>query len=129
MPLAIYIAAHCYRAADAGMLIVRSMMMLGAELIWSLSSYYAKVPFRTFNGTCVPRAASPDGVCTRQAKNLRDRLGASLRDVAPAPADLVTPPSMWDLLSAIEHAEHEKMLRTQAETWAATHPKSKRAPS
>jgi hypothetical protein len=61
-----------------------------------------------------------------QAKRLRDRLGASLRDVAPAPADLVISPSMWDLLSVIECAEHEQTLRPQADAWAAAHPKRKR---
>ena len=61
-----------------------------------------------------------------QAKMLRDRLGASLRDMAPAPADLAIPTSMWDLLSAIERAEHEQILRPQADAWAAAHPKRKR---
>ena len=37
-----------------------------------------------------------------QAKTLCDRLGASLREIALAPADF--PASMWDLLSAIERA-------------------------
>ena len=60
-----------------------------------------------------------------QAKNLRDRLGASLRAVAPAPADLAISISMWDLLSAIEQTEHEQILRPQADAWAATHPKRK----
>jgi hypothetical protein len=64
-----------------------------------------------------------------QAKNLRDRLGASLRDVAPAPAELAITPSMWDLLSAIECAEHEQILRPQADAWAAAQPKRKRAAS
>jgi len=64
-----------------------------------------------------------------QAKNLCDRLGASLREMAPAPADLAIPPSMWDLLSAIERAEHEHILRPQAEAWALAHPKRMRAAS
>ena len=62
-----------------------------------------------------------------QAKNLCDRLGASLRDMAPAPADF--PTSMWDLLSAIERAEHEQILRPQADAWAAGHPKRRRTTS
>jgi hypothetical protein len=64
-----------------------------------------------------------------QAKNLRDLLGASLRAMAPAPTDLAIPASMWDLLSAIERAEHEQILRPQADAWAAAHPKRKRAES
>ena len=59
-----------------------------------------------------------------QAKNLCDRLGTSLRGIAPASADF--PTSMWDLLSAIERAEHEQILRPQADAWAAGHPKRKR---
>jgi hypothetical protein len=62
-----------------------------------------------------------------QAKNLCDRLGASLRDMAPASADF--PTSMWDLLSAIERSEHEQILRPQADAWAAAHPKRKRTSS
>ena len=62
-----------------------------------------------------------------QAKTLCDRLGASLREMAPAPADF--PASMWDLLSAIERAEHEQTLRPQADAWAAAHPKRQRAGS
>ena len=54
-----------------------------------------------------------------QAKTLCDRLGASLREIALAPADF--PASMWDLLSAIERAEHEQVLRPQADAWAAAH--------
>ena len=61
-----------------------------------------------------------------QAKKLRDQLGASLRDIVLVPADLAIPPSMWDLLSAIEQAEHEQTLRPQADAWAATHPKRRR---
>jgi hypothetical protein len=61
-----------------------------------------------------------------QAKILRDRLGTSLRVFAPAPADLAITPSMWDLLSATECAEHEQTLRPQADAWAAAHPKRKR---
>ncbi len=60
-----------------------------------------------------------------QTTKLHDRLGASLRAIAPAPADLAIPISMWDLLSAIERAEHEQILRPQAEAWAATHPTMK----
>ena len=59
-----------------------------------------------------------------QAKNLCDRLGTSLRDMAPATAD--SPTSMWDLLNAIERAEHEQILRPQADAWAVAHPKRKR---
>jgi hypothetical protein len=32
---------------------------------------------------------------------------------------------MWDLLSAIERAEHEQILKPKAEAWAAAHPKLK----
>jgi len=64
-----------------------------------------------------------------QAKMLRDRLGTALRDFAPAPADLAITPSMWDLLSAIERAEHEHILRPQAEAWALAHPNRKRTAS
>jgi hypothetical protein len=53
-----------------------------------------------------------------QTKDLRDRLGASLRASAPAPAELAIPPSMWDLLSAIELAEHEQIIKTQEEALA-----------
>ena len=60
-----------------------------------------------------------------QTPKLHDRLGASLRAIAPAPADLAIPISMWDLLSAIERAEHEQILRPKAEAWAAAHPKLK----
>ena len=63
-----------------------------------------------------------------QAKNLLDRLGAPLRDMAPSPADLVITTSMWDLLSAIERAEHEQNLRPLADAWAAAHLR-KRTPS
>ena len=56
-----------------------------------------------------------------QTQKLHDRLGASLRAMAPAPADLAIPISMWDLLSAIERAEHEQILRPQADAWAAAH--------
>jgi len=59
-----------------------------------------------------------------QTKKLRDRLGASLRESARA--SLAIPTSMWDLLSAIERAEHEQLLRAQADAWAAAHPKLKR---
>jgi hypothetical protein len=52
-----------------------------------------------------------------QATKLRDPLGASLR--AMAPADFDNTMSMWDLLSAVERAEHEHMLRPQADAWAA----------
>ena len=62
-----------------------------------------------------------------QAKNLRDRLGA--RDMVPGPAGLAIPTSMWELLSAIERAEHEQNLRPQADAWAAGHPTRKRAVS
>lgn len=61
-----------------------------------------------------------------QATKLRERLVASLRAIAPAPADLAIPVSMWDLLSAIERAEHEQILRPQADNWAAAHSKLKR---
>jgi hypothetical protein len=61
-----------------------------------------------------------------QARNLHDTLGASLRDMAPGPAELGIPTSMWDLLSAIERAEHEQILRPQADAWAADHSKRKR---
>ena len=64
-----------------------------------------------------------------QTKMLRDRLGVSLRAMAPAPAALAIPTSMWDLLSAIERAEHEQTLRPQADAWAAAHPRRKRADS
>jgi len=57
-----------------------------------------------------------------QTTKLRDRLGASLRAMAPAPADLAIPISMWDMLSAIERAEHEQILRPKAEAWAAAQP-------
>ena len=60
-----------------------------------------------------------------QATKLRERLGAS-RAIAPAPAGLAFPVSMWDLLSAIERAEHEQILRPQADNWAAAHSKLKR---
>ena len=63
-----------------------------------------------------------------QTQKLHDRLGASLRAMAPAPADLAIPISMWDLLSAIERAEHEQILRPQAEAWAAAHPKLRQRP-
>jgi hypothetical protein len=59
-----------------------------------------------------------------QATKLRDQLGASLR--AMAPTDFDTPISMWDLLSAVERAEHEQILQPQADAWAAAHPKLKR---
>ena len=61
-------------------------------------------------------------------KNLCDRLGASLREMAGAPADL-PPASMWDLLSAVERAEHEQCLRPQADAWAAAQPKRNRTGS
>ncbi len=60
-----------------------------------------------------------------QAKLLCD--GAALREMAGAPADF--PPSMWDLLSAIELAEHEQVLRPQADAWAAAQPKRNRTGS
>ena len=60
-----------------------------------------------------------------QTTKLRDRFGASLRAMAPAPPDLAIPLSMWDLLSAIERAEHEQILRPKAEAWAAAQPKLK----
>ena len=53
-----------------------------------------------------------------QSKELRDRYGVSLR--ALAPADLAIPGSMWDLLSAIERAEHERIIQKQADALAAT---------
>ena len=59
-----------------------------------------------------------------QATKLGERLGASLRAMAPAPADI--PISMWDLLGAIERAEHEQILRPQADAWTAAHLKLKR---
>ena len=62
-----------------------------------------------------------------QAKNVCDRSGASLCDTASASANF--PTSMWDLLSAVELAEHEQLLRPQADTWAAAHPKRKRTGS
>ena len=52
-----------------------------------------------------------------QAKNVCDRSGAALSDTASAPADF--PTSMWDLLGAVERAEHEQILRPQADAWAA----------
>ena len=60
-----------------------------------------------------------------QTPKLHDRLGASLRAIVPAPATWPSPTSMWDLLSAIERAEHEQILRPKAEAWAAAHPKLK----
>ena len=62
-----------------------------------------------------------------QAKMLCDRFGVSLRAMAPAPTDLAIPISIWDRLSAIERAEHEQMLRPQADAWAAVHPKRRPA--
>jgi len=62
-----------------------------------------------------------------QATKLRERLGASLRAMATAPADLPIPISMWDLLGAIERAEHEQILRPQADAWTSAHSKLKRA--
>ena len=62
-----------------------------------------------------------------QAKTLCDRLGASLREIAKAPVDF--PASMWDLLGAIERAEHEQILRPQADAWAAAQPKRDRTGS
>ena len=62
-----------------------------------------------------------------QAKMLRDWFGVSLRAMAPAPADLAIPTSMWDRLSAIERAEHEQILRPKADAWAATHPTKRTA--
>jgi hypothetical protein len=41
-----------------------------------------------------------------------------------APPNFDIPLSMWDLLSAVERAEHEHMLRPQADAWAAAHPKA-----
>ena len=61
-----------------------------------------------------------------QSKDLRDRYGVPLRSLAPAPTDLAIPVSMWDLLSAIERAEHEQIIRAQAEALAAAQPKPKR---
>ena len=55
-----------------------------------------------------------------QSKDLRDRYGVSLRALAPAPTDLAIPVSMWDLLSDIERAEHEQIIRKQADALAAT---------
>ena len=52
-----------------------------------------------------------------QATKLRYPLSASLRAMAPADVDNAL--SMWDLLSAVERAEHEHMLRPQADAWAA----------
>ena len=61
-----------------------------------------------------------------QSKDLRDRYGVSLRALAPAPADLAIPISMWDLLGAIERAEHEQILRPQADAWTSAQSKRKR---
>ena len=61
-----------------------------------------------------------------QATKLAERLGASLRAMSPAPTDLSFPISMWDLLAAIERAEHEEILRPQADAWTAAHSKLKR---
>jgi hypothetical protein len=60
-----------------------------------------------------------------QTKELRDRFGVPLRALAPAPADLAIPISMWDLLSAIERTEHEQIIRAQAEALAAAQAKLK----
>ncbi len=59
-----------------------------------------------------------------QATKLRDQLGVSLRGIVPPDFDI--PMSMWDLLSAVERAEHDQILRPQADAWAAAHPKLKR---
>jgi hypothetical protein len=57
------------------------------------------------------------------ATTLRDRLEATVRAMTP---DFARPISMWDLLCAAERAEHEQILRPQADAWAASHQKLKR---
>jgi hypothetical protein len=59
-----------------------------------------------------------------QAIKLRDQVLASLRTKAPTHVDITM--SMWDLLSAVERAEHEQNLRPQADAWAAAHQKPAR---
>ena len=44
-----------------------------------------------------------------QTTKLRDQLGVSLRGIVPPDFDI--PMSMWDLLSAVERAEHDQILR------------------
>jgi hypothetical protein len=77
---------------------------------------------------CVTQAASTFvDVQPMQTKKLRDQIGVSLRAMAPAPADLATPISMRELLSAIQRAEHEQIIRKQADALAAAaRPKLKR---
>ena len=55
---------------------------------------------------------------------LRDQLEATVRSMASP--DFGGPISIWDLLSAAERAEHEQILRPQADAWAATDQKLKR---
>ena len=56
----------------------------------------------------------------------RSTMQAIKSDQLPA-ADFDMATSMWDLLGAVERAEHEQMLRTRAEAWAMAHPKQKQS--